>query len=86
MKKTIDNILKWGTFAAFIGAAVAGYWNLQEFKAYKASRIQDRNAIDSNTAVVTKVLNGQNGILQWMGSHNTRHEDHKEQHAAERGN
>lgn len=84
MKKLFDEIRKWATLAAFIGAAVAGYWNIHEFKTYKASRDDDRAAIDSNTSAVSQVVIGLHGIKQWMKSHDQRHEDHKEVHEAER--
>lgn len=90
MKKIIDEIRKWATLAAFCGAAVAGYWNIQEFKQFKVDvsieRIKDRASIDSNTVATGKVVRGQIGILEWMKNHNIRHDDHHRQHEAERDN
>jgi hypothetical protein len=86
VKKLINKIRKWATLGAFIGAAIAGYWNVKEFQEYKESRNKDRASIDSNTAAVTQVVTGLYGIRQWMDSHDTRHEDHKELHEVERNN
>jgi hypothetical protein len=83
MKKIIGEIRKWGTMGAFIGAAVFFYLEQAKTKEYIESREKDRQSIDSNTAVVTKVLYGQEGIFNWMESHNIRHNDHDRVHDAE---
>ena len=70
MKKIIDEIVKWGTLAAFIAAAVTFYLY--------------RDAVNANTKAVTKLTENQTKVLQWMIDHDKRHEDHIKLHEAER--